>query len=132
MSTLIKFISINRKTLFLLTLNYLIIFPFKVVEASKCKKFSEKIYKLKSNNFHRLCLMNEYSETPPHYVNACKKKPSRFFFRNKKILFSEIDNETLCTDKYILISCKKEPGFFSGPKFRECHRIFKKYKGQRF
>ena len=131
MSILIKFIS-NKKNLFLLTFIVLAIFPGNVLKASSCKRVAESVYKLKVNNIHRLCLINEYSETPPHFVSTCKKNPGSFFFRNKKILFSEIDNETLCTDKYILMNCHKDSGFLFGPKFRECYRVKKKYKGQRF
>ena len=54
----------------------LIVFFVHSSNASICKKVAENIYNLKPSNFHRLCLMNEFSETPAHYVYECKKKPS--------------------------------------------------------
>ena len=114
------------------TFMILIFFTPRPLTASICKKVAENIYNLKPSNFHRLCLMNEFSETPAHYVNDCKKNPRNFFFRNKKILFSEIENETLCTDKYILNTCGVDKGFLNGPKFMECSKTRIKYRGQKF
>ncbi len=131
MNLSIKF-SLNKIRHILLGLTFLTLFPFQHLEASSCKKIAEKLYQLKANNTHRLCLMNEFSETPAHYVYECKKSPQSFFFRNKKILFSEVENETLCTDKYILSHCIEDSGFRNGPKFIECKRVEKKYRGQRF
>ena len=100
--------------------------------SSPCKKFAEKIYFLKAKNFHRLCLMNEFSRAPAKFVFECKKNPKKYFFRNKKLMFSEIENQTLCTDKFILLTCKKNKGFYKGPKYNECLRVEKKYKKQKF
>ena len=47
-------------------------------------------------------------------------------------MFSEIENQTLCTDKFILLTCKKNKGFYKGPKYNECLRVEKKYKNQKF
>ena len=54
-------------------------------------------------------------------------------YSNKiEILFSEIENETLCTDKFILNTCSVDEGFANGPKFMECRKIKIKYRGLRF
>ena len=115
---------------FLLTLFFF--FVPSITHSSPCKKFSEKIYFLKPKNFHRLCLMNEFSRTPAKFVFECQKNPKNFFFRNKNLMFSEIENQTLCTDKFILLTCKKNKGFYKGPKYNECLRVEKKYKKQKF
>ena len=131
MITLMKLCSKNP--LFILfKLIIFIFFHIQHLNASPCKKIAENIYKLKPTNVHRLCLMNEFSETPAHYVYDCKKRPNNFFFRNKKILFSEVENETLCTDKFILNTCNVDEGFDNGPKFMECRKIKIKYRGLRF
>ena len=65
----------------------LIFFTPRPLTASICKKVAENIYNLKPSNFHRLCLMNEFSETPAHYVNDCKKNPRNFFLEIKKYFF---------------------------------------------
>ncbi len=126
-----QLLSNKSLTLFLSSMLYIFI-SIKNLNASTCKKVSESIYNLKPINIHRLCLMNEFSETPAHFVDACKKNPTNFFFRNKKIRFSEIENEVLCTDKYILNTCKVDKGFLNGPKFLECIKVENKYRGQKF
>ncbi|MBG09471.1 MAG: hypothetical protein CME68_11985 [Halobacteriovoraceae bacterium] len=131
MINLIQLLLTKPRTIILFSIVFTF-FSNQSLSASLCKKLAERIYKLKPKNMHRLCLMNEYSETPARYVYSCKKQPSKFFFRNKKILFSEVDNETLCTDKYILSACKKDEGFLNGPKFTECIKLKNKYRGQKF
>jgi 5-bromo-4-chloroindolyl phosphate hydrolysis protein len=70
--------------------------------------------------------------TPAKFVYSCQKYPKKYFFRNKKIMYSEIQNQTLCTDKFILLACQKNKGHSEGPKFKECLRVEKKYRGQKF